>query len=271
MTANSEIPPLGLGTFGRTGAEGAKDILAAIEIGYRHIDTAQTYESEDSVGAAIRDSGLPRNDFFVTTKVADYNLGRGEFMPSVEKSLRTLDVGPVDLLLIHWPSFDGIVPFEHYIEALAEAQRRGHARSIGVSNFTIAHLAAAVRILGKGALATNQVELNPFLQAPKLTFYARQIGLPLTAYLPIARGAVNHEPVISGIAARHGCSNAAAALAFLMAEGHFAIPASSRPERLRENFNALQIKLQPSEIEAFRKLDRSERVISPDKSPEWDD
>jgi 2,5-diketo-D-gluconate reductase B len=271
MTVTTDIPLLGLGTFGRTGEKGVTDILAAIEVGYRHLDTAQTYDSEDSVGAAIRSSGLPRGDFFVTTKVADYNLGRDRFLPSVEESLQTLDIGPVDLLLIHWPSPRDAVPLEHYIEALAAARDKGHARLIGASNFTVAHLKSAERILGTGALATNQVELNPFLQAPVLTRHARQIGLSLTAYLPIARGKVNEDAVISGIAARHGCSNAAVALAFLMAEGHIAIPASAKPERLRESFKALDVKLELSEIAAIRRLDRSERIINPDLSPKWDD
>ncbi len=120
-------------------------------------------------------------------------------------------------------------------------------------------------------LATNQVELNPFLQAPRLAGFARTIDLPLTAYLPIARGKVNDDAVITAIAANHGCTNAAVALAFLMAEGHIVIPASSNRERLQENFRASDVKLETSEIAAIRTLDRGERVINPDKSPKWDD
>ena len=110
-------------------------ILKALEIGYRHIDTAQSYGTEASVGEAVRRSGLPRSEVFVTTKVADTRLDKPQFMDSVERSLETIGLGPVDLLLIHWPSKDDAVPFEDYMLALAEAQSRGHARLIGVSNF----------------------------------------------------------------------------------------------------------------------------------------
>ena len=113
----TEIPPLGLGTFGRTGAVGIEAMLTAIEIGYRHIDTAQSYDTESSVGAAIRRSGLARDSFFVTTKIADTNLDRSRFGPSLERSLATLGIGPVDLLLIHWPSEKEAVPLEHYLTA----------------------------------------------------------------------------------------------------------------------------------------------------------
>src|SRR3954452_18919651 len=135
-----EIPKIGLRTSGRTGEEGMAVILTAIEVGYRHIDTAQSYGSEAVVGKAARRSGVPRADLFITTKVADTRLDKSQFMDSVERSIETIGLGPVDLLLIHWPSQNDAVPLEDYILALAEAQRRGHARLIGVSNFPIAHL-----------------------------------------------------------------------------------------------------------------------------------
>ena len=144
------IPRLGLGTYGRTGDEGLAAILAGIELGYRHIDTAQNYDTEGNVGAAIRRSGLPRDAFFVTTKVGDQNLSRERFAPSVARSLETLGVEQVDLLLIHWPSARDAVPLEHYLGALAEARDAGQARLIGVSNFNIGYLERAEAILGRG-------------------------------------------------------------------------------------------------------------------------
>src|SRR5919107_5909810 len=155
------IPVLGLGTYGRTGPEGLSAILDALEAGYRHVDTAQSYGTEANVGEAVRRSGLPRSDVFITTKVADTRLDKSQFMDSVERSLETIGLGPVDLLLIHWPSKDDAVPFEHYMLALAEAQHRGHARLIGVSNFPIALLERSDRLLGLSAIATNQVEIHP--------------------------------------------------------------------------------------------------------------
>lgn len=265
------IPSLGLGTYGRTGAAGTEAMLAAIEMGYRHIDTAQTYDTEAGVGEAMRRSGLPREAFFVTTKVADANLGRDRFGPSVERSLESLGVDRVDLLLIHWPSFGGKVPFEDYMESLVEARAKGQARLVGVSNFTIGLLDRAVALLGPGVLATNQVEIHPYLQAPRLCAHARRMGLPLTAYQPLARGEVSRDPLLRDIAAGHGVTASAVALAFLMAEGHAVIPASSSPEHLRANLAAAGVALSAEDREAIRRLDRGKRVIDPEKAPQWDD
>ncbi|TCR87852.1 2,5-diketo-D-gluconate reductase B [Rhizobium sp. BK376] len=271
MTSDKSIPQLGLGTYGRTGSEGIAAMLEAIEIGYRHLDTAQTYNTEANVGEVMRRSGLPRRDLFVTTKVADYNLDRTKFMPSVRKSLETIGVDQVDLLLIHWPSFGGVVPLEEYVTALAEAQQQGYARLIGVSNFPIALLEKTRALLGNDAIATNQVEIHPYLQAPNLGDYARKIGLQLTAYQPLAKGEISGDVTLERIAAAHDCPVSAAALAFLMAEGHIVIPASGSPANLRGNFKGLEVRLSDQEMTDIRRLDRGYRRINPDKSPAWDD
>ncbi|WP_117190501.1 aldo/keto reductase [Rhizobium terrae] len=265
------IPRLGLGTFGRTGDQGVAALLKAIEIGYRHLDTAQSYNTERPVGEAMRRSGLKRGDFFVTTKVADTRLDSAQFMPSVRASLDTIGVDQVDLLLIHWPSHRDMVPFEDYMSALVEAQQRGYARLIGVSNYPIALLEKARALIGGDALATNQVEIHPYLQSPKLTAYVRQIGLPLTAYQPLAKGEVANDPVLMRIAGKHGVTVAAIALAFLMAEGHIVIPASGSEANLKANFAARTVVLDAAEMAEIRTLDRGYRRIDPEKSPRWDD
>lgn len=271
MAYSSPVPQMGLGTFGRTGDDGAAAILAAIEIGYRHIDTAQSYDTESSVGAAVRRSGVPRGDFFVTTKVADTNLDKTSFMPSVEKSLETLGFDQVDLLLIHWPSQHDQVPFDDYMLALAEAKAKGFARFIGVSNFPIADLERTRSLLGADAIVTDQVEIHPYLQSPRLRDYARSVGLTLTAYQPLYKGKVNDDPVLKEIGAAHDVSAAAAALAFLMQEGHAVIPASSSKANLEGNFAALKVRLSEPEMGRIRALDRGLRHINPAKSPRWDD
>lgn len=268
---DATIPQLGLGTYGRTGDAGLAALLTAIEVGYRHLDTAQSYGTEENVGEAVRRSGLPRGELFVTTKVADTNLAPGDFMPSVERSLETLGLDSVDLLLIHWPSHRDAVPFEHYMTALVQAQERGHTRLIGVSNYPAADLSRADAAIGPGRLATNQVELHPYLQAPKLVAHARRSGLTLTAYMPLAKGRVSGDPVLAGIGERHGVTAAAVSLAFLMAEGHVVIPASGDEARLRGNFAAGGVRLSDDEIAAIRALDRGDRMIAPEKSPAWDD
>jgi 2,5-diketo-D-gluconate reductase B len=266
-----EIPKIGLGTFGRTGEAGMAAILKALEVGYRHIDTAQSYDTEAGVGEAVRRSGLPRSELFITTKVADTRLDKTQFMDSVERSLETIGLGPVDLLLIHWPSKGDAVPFEDYMLALAEAQRRGHTRLIGVSNFPIAHLERTERLLGAGAIATDQVEIHPYLQAPKLAAYARSKGLTLTAYLPLCRGAVASDPVLERIGEKHGVPASAVGLAFLMAQGHAVIPASASERNLQANLQARDVTLDGEDMETIRSLNRGERVIDPDKAPAWDD
>lgn len=265
------IPQLGLGTFGRTGPEGLEALLAALEVGYRHIDTAQSYDTEANVGEAVRQSGLPRGEVFITTKVADTNLEEKDFLSSVERSLGALGVDQVDLLLIHWPSQHDAVPFESYMTALGEARERGWARLIGVSNFPIADLRRTETVLGEGRIATNQVELHPYLQSPKLRDHARAMGLPLTAYMPLAKGKVSDDATLGRIAERLGVSAAAVSLAFLMGEGHIVIPASSNRRRLEDNFAAAGATLDESEMEEIRALDRGERIIDPDKAPDWDD
>jgi 2,5-diketo-D-gluconate reductase B len=265
------IPKLGLGTYGRTGDEGIAALLKAIEIGYRHLDTAQSYGTEQSVGEAMRRSNLQRDDFFVTTKVADTKLDKMDFMPSVRASLDTIGVDQVDLLLIHWPSHRDAVPFEDYMLALAEARQKGYTRLIGVSNYPAALLDRSEALIGKGALATNQVEVHPYLQARKLVAHARQMDLPLTAYQPLAKGEISGDPVLERIAENHGVTAAAVALAFLMAEGHIVIPASGSEVNLKANFAAGTVLLDKAEMDEIRTLDRGHRRINPEKSPRWDD
>ncbi|WP_425964326.1 aldo/keto reductase [Rhizobium nepotum] len=150
-------------------------------------------------------SGLPRSDVFVTTKVAEGNLSRSAFLPSVRKSLDTLKLDAVDLLLIHWPSANDAVPFDHYVESLGEAKSLGYTRLIGVSNFTKAMIDQAQEILGPGELATNQVEVHPFLQNRNLRNHCEAAGIAVTAYMPLAKGKVQDDPTIAAVAARIGC------------------------------------------------------------------
>ncbi len=268
--AGDGIPRLGLGTFGRTGEEGIAAIHKALEIGYRHIDTAQSYDTEKSVGAAILRSGIPRNQVFVTTKVADFNLDPAKFLPSVEASLKNLGTEWIDLLLIHWPRREDEVPLAAYMEALAKAQAQGKARLIGVSNFTIPLLKRCESILGAGALATNQVELHPFLQNRTLRAFAQDHDLLLTAYMPLAQGRVFDDPVLAQIAGRHGVSAGTVALAWLLQSGSAAIPATGNAVHLASNYKALTVNLSAAEMAEIDKLDRHQRIVDPEKAPVWD-
>ncbi len=270
MKSINGIPQFGLGTWQRKGPEGKALIAEAIAMGYRHIDTAQSYDTEHHVGAAIRESGIPRADFFVTTKVATTNLARKDFLPSFAGSLERLGIDQIDLTLIHWPSVDPAIPFDQTIEDIAEAQARGWTRLIGVSNFPIALLQRAEAILGPGRIGNNQVEVHPFLQNRKLREHCAARGIAVTAYLPIARGKTAEDPVLRRIGAKHGATGAQVSLAFLMREGMIVIPATSRIDRLAENFGALDVVLDEEDMAAIRALDRGERLVNPATAPAWD-
>ena len=264
------IPRLGLGTFGRTGEDGQRAIETALELGYRHLDTAQTYDTEENVGRAIDASRLPRAELFVTTKIADFNLARDRLLPSLRESLDRLALDQADLTLIHWPSHRDAVPFAEYMEELARARELGLARLIGVSNFTISLTDKAVALLGPGAIATNQVELHPYLQNRKLRARCEANGIAVTAYMPLAKGRVTHEPAIRAIAAHHDTSPAAVTLAWLLHQGIIVIPASGRREHMAANLDALSLDLSAEEAATIAALDRGDRMINPAKSPDWD-
>ena len=193
------------------------------------------------------------------------------FRSSFLLSLKTLDIDSIDLLLIHWPSKNDAVPFEDYMTALAEAKQRGFAKRIGVSNYPVANLKRSDALIGAGQLATNQIEIHPYLQSPTIRDYAKSTGLQLTAYMPLAKGRVGDDEALGKVAARHGVSPAAIALAFLIGEGHIVIPSSANPQRLRDNYAALAVELNADEVATIRGLDRGDRMINPAKSPAWDD
>lgn len=265
-----DMPRLGFGTYGRTGPEGIAAILAALEVGYRHLDTAQTYDTEREVGEAVRRSGLPRDEVFVTTKVSEENLGTGQVIPSLERSLKVLGLDHVDLALIHWPARKGGPAPEIYLRQIAEAKERGLARHIGVSNFTIALIEEARTTLGDGALLTNQVELNPWFRNRKLADYCTSLGMIVTCYEPLARGKVGADPVLGRIAAQHDATPEQVALAWELAQGYAAIPTSRSPERIAQNFAAQEITLSSDELAEIDMLDRGIRSIDPAWGPDWD-
>ncbi len=271
MTTTDTIPPIGFGTFGRTGSAGIDAILAALETGYRHLDTAQSYGTERECGEALRRSGLSRDAVFLTTKITGENCRRGRLIDSIRRSNDTIGVDAVDLTLIHWPvSPAGKLPMEEYLPELAEAQNLGLTRLIGVSNFTIGHIREAEALLGSGRLATNQVERHPLLRNQKLVDACAAHGIAVTCYLPLARGRCAGIPAIEEIAAAHGATPHQIALAMSLNEGHIVIPTSGHPARIAENYAAKDISLTQAELAQLRTADRNARQINPPWSPAWD-
>jgi 2,5-diketo-D-gluconate reductase B len=271
MTSSDNIPAMGFGTFDRRGEAGIAAIGYALELGYRHLDTAQSYETEAECGEALRRSGVTRSDVFLTTKVSGPNSVAGKLLPSLEQSAANLGVDAIDLTLIHWPvTSTGRLDMRAYLTELAEAQARGLTRLIGVSNFTIADLEEAKTILGPGVLANHQFERHPFLQNQKLVNYCQSNGISVTCYLPLARGRCSGDPVIEPIAARHGATPHQIALAYSLNQGLIVIPTSSKHERIRENFEAKDIVLSGDELAAIAGRDKAERQINPSWGPAWD-
>lgn len=269
-TTQYGMPLMGLGTFGRTGAEGREAILAALEIGYRHIDTAQTYETEGECGEAFRLSGLKRSDIHFTTKISTENFGPGALVPSLRRSLDRLGLDQVDLTLLHWPSPRGKVPLEVYVEQIGEAQMLGLTRNIGVSNFPIALLDAAQELLGDIRIVNNQFECHPYLQNKALVDHCRRTGVSVTCYLPIARGKLAGDPVLEPLAKSKNCSVEQLALAYNMARGLSVIPASANPDRLRTNFAAQALELTEADMAIIGGVERGTRYIDFDWAPQWD-
>lgn len=264
------IPSFGLGTFRLQGQQVIDSVRTGLDIGYRHIDTAQIYGNEAEVGQAIAESGLPRETLFVTTKIWTDRLSRDRLIPSLEESLTKLRLARVDLTLIHWPSPGEAVPLAETLDALMDAKARRLTRLIGVSNFTIAQLNRAIELVGAENIATNQVEIHPFLQNRQLAAFARRQGIHLTAYMPLAYGKVMQEPLLQKIAERHAATPAQIALAWLLQQGFAVIPSSTRRAHLESNLAARQLHLSDDEMAAIAELDRNERLANPDFSPAWD-
>ncbi|NJM30192.1 MAG: aldo/keto reductase [Rhizobiales bacterium] len=264
------IPQIGYGTWKRFGEDAYNCVRWALDAGYRHIDTAEAYGNEADVGRAIAESGIPRNEIFIATKVAPENLGPGQVMPHAKASLEKLGVDHVDLLLVHWPSVNGQYGMKEYLAQFAAVQDAGLATHIGVSNFTRKHIDAARGILGTRSIATNQCEIHVLLQNRAIVDHCKAAGIPMTAYSPLARGAVLDIPELKQIATRHGTSAEIIALAFLMAEGHVIIPTSSNKARIASNLAATDVSLTPEDIALIRGLDKGQRLVSGGWAPVWD-
>ncbi|QDO75269.1 2,5-didehydrogluconate reductase DkgB [Aeromonas caviae] len=265
-----KMPNLGLGTFRLKDQPLRDSLLQGLELGYRHIDTAQIYDNEAEVGQLMSESGVPRQDIYLTTKVWTSEFGPGKVIPSLEVSLEKLSTDYLDLALIHWPSPQDEVPMAVYLEQLAEAKARGLTREIGVSNFTVAQLKQAVEILGPGAIAHQQVEIHPLLQNRKVVEFCQEQGIAITAYMPLAYGKVLAEPLLMEIGKRRGVSAAQVSLAWLLAQGMTVIPSSTKRENLAANLAALKVRLSSDEMAQIATLDRGERCANPDFAPDWD-
>jgi len=266
-SALTRMPRLGLGTWPMQGAACQAAVESALALGYRHIDTAEMYGNEAAVGAAIRASGVPRGEVYLTTKIW-WDKPRGAAIRrAFEGCLQRLALPHADLLLIHRPGPE--LDLADALAALARLREEGLARAVGVANFPLGLLRQAVEA-GIAPLACLQVEHHVYLSQQRLLDYARQHGIVLTSYTPVAKGAVLEDPVIRRIAARHGATPAQVALAWLLAmPGVAAIPKAASPARQRENLGAAALVLEAADLDALAALPKGRRLVNPAFAPDW--
>lgn len=263
------IPALGFGTWQLENGSAQPLVEQALEVGYRHIDTAQAYRNERDVGAAIAASGIKRDDIFVTTKVWVDFFANGDLQRSAEKSLERLGLDHVDLLLLHWPK--PTPALAETLAALNDVKDRGLTRAIGVSNFPSAVLAEA-QALSKAPLATDQVEYHPYLTQKTLIAAAQAAGTSITAWSPLAQGKVAQDPVLIAIGQAHGKTPGQITLRWLIQQGVIAIPRTKTPARVVENFDILDFELSHDEMTEIFSLARPDGRIGNwlDKAFTWD-
>jgi 2,5-diketo-D-gluconate reductase B len=265
----AEIPVIGFGTSGLAAPVGAV-VASALTAGYRHLDAARKYGTEEGVGEGIRNAKVPRAELFITTKVSHENLRAADFARSVEHSLKALGVSYVDLLLVHWPNAQ--IPLAETMGALARARREGLARHLGVANFNIAMVDDAIRLCPE-PLVSLQAEFHPYLDQARLLDACRKRGMVLTGYCPLGRGRLIDDPVIGEIA--RGKSKTAAQIALRWAIQHgnvIPIPRSSNPRRIAENLDVFDFVLSEHEMARIAGLRRRDgRIADPaGRAPEWD-
>ncbi len=239
-----EVPALGLGTYKLVGEAAYAPVRAALGCGYRHIDTASFYENEEAVGRAVRESGVPREEVFITSKVWNTEQGFEETLNAFDRTLQRLGMDHLDLYLVHWP-----VPgkrLETY-RALERLYEEGRVRAIGVSNFTVRHLEelyGACQVMP----AVNQVEMSPFLYQRELLEHCRGRNVLVTAFSPLARGQALGDPVLAEVAARHRRSPAQVMIRWCLQKGMAVIPRSADPAHIKENADVFDFSLDDEDM-----------------------
>jgi 2,5-diketo-D-gluconate reductase A len=258
LNDGNSIPQLGFGVFQIDPGETAEAVGKALEVGYRHIDTAEMYGNEKEVGEGIRDSGVDRGDVFVTSKLNNGYHEPDDARKAFEQTLADLEFDYLDLFLIHWPlptRYDG--DFVSTWKTLEEFKQDGRARSVGVSNFQVPHL----ELLAAEADVTpavNQIEIHPYFVNAEVYDHCNEKGIGVEAWSPIAQGGVLEDPAITEIAERLGKTPAQVTLRWHIERGNIVFPKSTTPERIEENFEIFDFELESDDVEKIAALDKGE-------------
>lgn len=260
------VPKLGYGTWQVTGQDAEDGVADALQIGYRHIDTARAYGNEAEVGKGLKAGGVDRSDVFLTTKVFPGDFGREQLIAAAEDSLQQLQTDYVDLLLLHWP--DPEVELAETLGAMVELKDRGLIRNLGVSNFPSRLVEEALQ---HAPVFANQVEFHPYLGQPQLLAQARRHDLLLEAYSPFAHGHLHDDETLKAIGEAHGKSAGQVALRWLLDQPQVVtLPKASSHERREENFAVFDFELTEDERAQVAGLERGMRTADPSFAPDWD-
>ncbi|ABK73906.1 aldo/keto reductase [Mycolicibacterium smegmatis] len=258
LNDGNSIPQVGLGVWQTPAEDTERAVAAALQAGYRHIDTAAAYRNETETGRAIANSGVPREDIFLVTKLWNSDQGYDATLAAFDASVQRLGVDYLDLYLIHWP-----VPennkFVDTFKAFAHLRDQGRIRSIGVSNFEPEHLTTLIEETGI-VPAVNQIELHPLLPQQELRDVHAKLGIATEAWSPLGQGSLLADPVITGIAEQHGKTPAQVLIRWHIQLGNIVIPKSVNPERIASNFDVFDFELSGQDITSIASLETGKRL-----------
>lgn len=262
-----DLPPIGLGTSGNDEFEEcAETVTEALNMGYRHVDTAQMYDNEDAVGEGIRRSDVDRGAVTIATKIHPDNLAYEDVLETAEESLDRLGVDTVDLLYVHWP-ISAYDPPET-LRAFDELVEEGLVEHVGVSNFSPSLLEEARQLL-EAPIAANQIECHPLLPQQELRAHAHEHGYELVGYSPLGQGELLEEPLLSELAGEYDATPAQVALSWAISRGVTPIP-KGRGDHLRENLAAAELDLRAADVARIDELEQRTRFVDPDAAP-WNE